>query len=174
MEVSLPDKNCASNHSLDGSEKCEGSFAEVKCRNVGSKSEIVEAKSLTKSDLPELAVDRIGVEKCQASSWDCDRDLLGGDAEGELQLERGLQVDGLDQRLEALASDAEGIGSGRQVGRFELAYRIGGKNQGLGKVRPGDFDPCIFDDGTGGILNRSGDGLGQGEGRRQQPKQDER
>src|ERR1700739_929062 len=107
--MSFADEDSASDHALNWTQECQCSFIEVESGDIAGQSEIIQAKGLAETDLAELAVDRVGVEKRQTTGGNRNGDLLFGHGEGELQLQRCFQFDGSDQGLETIARYSQRI-----------------------------------------------------------------
>ena len=157
--MSFADEDRAGYNSVHRTQESQRSLLKLEGRGVPSQGEVVEAKSFAKPECAELPVDGVGIGERQTLSGNRDVDLLFGDCERELQLDRSLQIHSLYQRLETIPQYPHRIRSGFQDGRCKLAGCVRRKDDWLREVRSGDLDPRAGNDSIRGILNSSGNRL---------------
>src|ERR1035441_6718102 len=118
-------------------------FLKLEGGDVPSQGEVIEAKRLAQPEFPELSVDGVGIGELQTLSSNRDSNLLFGNGERELDLDRSLKIHNLYQRLETVPRHPYRIGSGFQVWRCKLADAVRRKHYWLREDSASDLDPRV-------------------------------
>ena len=128
--MAFPDEDCAGLDSIHRIQECQRAFLKMEGCGVWVKVKLSKRKV-------GPARSR-GVAGKVGRNWQTQhffreprRSLLFGNRELELQLDRSLQIHGLDQRFETISHYPQGIDSGFQVGRRKLALPIRRKHDRL-------------------------------------------
>jgi hypothetical protein len=118
--------------------------------------EVFDGVGFAEADVPQGAVNGIGIGERAAFFRDVYGGLLRGDGEAHGDVSGALHVDGSREGVEAVFRDAHGVRPRREIRRAESSGGVGDERERLRERSAGDFHFRAYDNCAGWILHRAG------------------
>jgi hypothetical protein len=159
-EVALADEHGAGLVAVDESQHGEGSRLQLEGADVDRQGEVFAAVGVPETEVAQLPVDGVGIEKGLALFVHADAGLLRGKDQEDLEVPGAREVDGGGVLLKALLGHPHGIFAGCEIRRGELSRAVRGENERLGKGAARNLNLRSRDDRTARILHGTGERVG--------------